>query len=127
MNALEHKIPPPVILVFTGTAMWVLAHYTFTWHLPFTLKLIGILSFLAIALFFGPPAIMNFRKYKTTIDPVRTCVEPGNGWPFQFLAQPDVFLDVGAIVCLVGLSGGALGRIGADFFRGLYSSVSDLA
>ena len=71
MNALEHKIPPPVILIFTGTAMWVLARYTFTWHLPFTLKLIAILSFLAIAFFFGPPAIMNFRKHKTTIDPVR--------------------------------------------------------
>jgi protein-S-isoprenylcysteine O-methyltransferase Ste14 len=90
MNALEHKIPPPVILVFTGTAMWVLAHYTFTWHLPFTLKLIAILLFLAIALFFGPPAIMNFRKCKTTIDPVRierasNLVTAG---PFNFSRNP---------------------------------------
>lgn len=71
MNALEHKIPPPIILIFTVIAMWVLARYTIVWHLPSILKLILILFLVAIALFFGPPAIINFRKYKTTIDPVR--------------------------------------------------------
>ena len=90
MNALEHKIPPPVVLIFTGIAMWVLGHFTRIWHLPFTLKLILILFFLAIALFFGPPAIINFRRNKTTIDPVRIeraskLVTTG---PFNFSRNP---------------------------------------
>jgi protein-S-isoprenylcysteine O-methyltransferase Ste14 len=71
MNALEHKIPPPIILIFSAIAMWVLAHFTRVWHVPLTIKLVLILLFIAVALFFGPSAIMTFRKNKTTIDPVR--------------------------------------------------------
>jgi protein-S-isoprenylcysteine O-methyltransferase Ste14 len=90
MNALEHKIPPPIVFIFATIAMWVLAHYTRVWHLPFILKLVLILFFVAIALFFGPPAIMLFRKSKTTIDPVRierasNLVTSG---PFNFSRNP---------------------------------------
>ncbi len=90
MTALEHKIPPPIVLIFATIVMWVLAHYTRVWHLPFILKLFLILFFVAIALFFGPPAIMLFRKSKTTIDPVRierasNLVTSG---PFNFSRNP---------------------------------------
>jgi protein-S-isoprenylcysteine O-methyltransferase Ste14 len=90
MNALEHKIPPPIIMIFVAIAMWILAHYTRVWHLPFTLKLVLILFFVAIALLFGPPAIMTFRKSKTTIDPIR--IERAShlvtAGPFKFSRNP---------------------------------------
>lgn len=90
LNALEHKIPPPIILVVIAIAMWFLAHYTRTWHLPFTSKWVLILLFVAIALFFGPTAVIIFRKNKTTVDPVRidrasSLVTIG---PFKFSLNP---------------------------------------
>ena len=70
MNALENKIPPPLLFVFTALMMWLVAHFTHSWHLGFLLKLILVLFFVVIAALLAPAAVFSFRKNKTTVDPV---------------------------------------------------------
>jgi protein-S-isoprenylcysteine O-methyltransferase Ste14 len=70
MNALEHKIPPPLVLLLVAILMWVLALYTPAVALPPVMRWILVVGFLIIALGFAPPAILAFRRRQTTIDPV---------------------------------------------------------
>lgn len=70
MKALEHKVPPPIVVVLVGAAMGAAAYV-----LPMT-SLAGQWRF-AIAgvfglfgAFFAVPAFIAFARVKTTIDPI---------------------------------------------------------
>ena len=70
MKPLENRIPPPILMLLVGAAMWAasflspplvlspLAHYGLT------------ALFFLIGGLFGAPAVRAFRRAKTTIDPV---------------------------------------------------------
>ena len=90
MNALENRIPPPLLFAFTALMMWLIAHFTHRWHIGFSLKLVLVMFFVAIAGLLAPTAVYTFRKNKTTVDPVHierasTLVTSG---PFSYSRNP---------------------------------------
>jgi protein-S-isoprenylcysteine O-methyltransferase Ste14 len=90
MNALNTRIPPPILFLVTATAMWLVARFTHHWMLEVNLRH-GLITFLLlVAAMFGSSAIYQFRRSATTIDPVKvnrasTLVTHG---PFYFSRNP---------------------------------------
>lgn len=70
MRALEHKIPPPIVVVLIGVAMGMAAYV-----LPMTSS-VGQWRFVIAGVFglfgafFGVPAFMAFARANTTINPI---------------------------------------------------------
>ena len=70
MQALELKIPPPIIALLCAALMWALARYLpghawpHPWHLPLTVVLaaLGLAADLA--------GIIAFRRHRTTVNPL---------------------------------------------------------
>ncbi len=71
MQALELKIPPPVIMLVSATAMWLLGRWLPQFSLPSTaLAIVGAtlaLTGVAITVF----GMLSFRRHKTTINPLK--------------------------------------------------------
>jgi protein-S-isoprenylcysteine O-methyltransferase Ste14 len=71
MDALEHRIPPPIVALLTGAAMWAAARGASAAALPFFAR-VGLSSLLFVAAgAFGFPALVAFRRAHTTTNPVR--------------------------------------------------------
>ncbi len=71
MNALETRIPPPLLVIFTALVMWLVAHFTHVLAISNALRFGLTLLFLVIGVIYALPAVLAFRSHKTTIDPVR--------------------------------------------------------
>ena len=71
MHALELKIPPVVLVLFAGTAMWVLSAATpsFAWQVPYkqAIALILAVSGVTVAVL----GVASFRRASTTVNPTR--------------------------------------------------------
>jgi protein-S-isoprenylcysteine O-methyltransferase Ste14 len=99
MNVLEHKIPPPLVLLLVAVLMWVIAHYTSAVALSSFVRWILVVGFLIVGFIFAPPAILAFRRKQTTIDPVHierasTLVTTG---PFGYSRNP-MYLGLTALL-----------------------------
>lgn len=71
MHMLELRIPPPVVALLVGTAMWFASPHPVPPEFPFLLRLA---AFIAIALAGGGIALagdLAFRRASTTINPFR--------------------------------------------------------
>lgn len=71
MDALELKIPPPLVALLIGTAMWLVstAAPSFSLVLPFAPVLaLGLGAVGALAAILG---VLSFRRAGTTIDPTK--------------------------------------------------------
>ena len=71
MTALELKIPPPVVAIVVGAAMWLASPYGPSAAPPLPLR---IFAFAAIAIAGGATALagdLAFRRARTTINPFR--------------------------------------------------------
>jgi protein-S-isoprenylcysteine O-methyltransferase Ste14 len=71
MRALELKIPPPVVALLVGAAMWFAAAERVSLELPFRVRLV---AFVVIALAGGAIALagdLAFRRARTTINPFK--------------------------------------------------------
>ena len=70
MRVLEHRIPPPLVFAIIAVGMWAVALVAPAIPIDNTLRLViaGALFLLGSA--FAPPAIVAFRRAKTTLDPV---------------------------------------------------------
>ena len=70
-QSLEHRIPPPVVAVAVGVAMWAVASFWPTpalpvacrWPLALVVALSGLISTLA--------GVISFRSARTTVNPLR--------------------------------------------------------
>jgi protein-S-isoprenylcysteine O-methyltransferase Ste14 len=71
MHPLDNKIPPPIVIVFVGAAMWLLT--LFEPALPLTRPVRGIVAslLLGIGVFVLASGFFAFRRSRTTIDPVQ--------------------------------------------------------
>jgi protein-S-isoprenylcysteine O-methyltransferase Ste14 len=71
MNALELKIPPIVLLLLTGAAMWVLPALApaFTLQVPYRQALALILAFSGVTV--AVAGVVSFRRAGTTVNPTR--------------------------------------------------------
>lgn len=71
MRVLELKIPPPVVALLVGVAMWFAAGESASLELPFRVRLV---AFVVIALAGGAVALagdLAFRRARTTINPFK--------------------------------------------------------
>ena len=70
MQALELKIPPPIIALLCAALMWALAHYlpSQAWAHPWRLPLTGVLAALGLAADLA--GILAFRRHRTTVNPL---------------------------------------------------------
>jgi protein-S-isoprenylcysteine O-methyltransferase Ste14 len=70
-NALDNRIPPPLVALITGLSMWAVDLVTPTIHIPNIVRfgLAGALFVGAAAL--GPFAVAAFRRADTTVNPIR--------------------------------------------------------
>lgn len=71
MQALELKIPPPVVAVLLALAMWGIADIEQLLYLPAALRL-AVVGGLALAgVGFDIAGVMAFRRAKTTVSPFK--------------------------------------------------------
>ena len=70
MSKLEHRIPPPIIVMIVGLAMWLIARYTPLWAIPQVWRVALATGTFALALCVGGAGFLAFRRAHTTIDPV---------------------------------------------------------
>jgi protein-S-isoprenylcysteine O-methyltransferase Ste14 len=71
MQALELKIPPPIVMVLTAAAMWVLSLYTPLLELPAFIRISAALAIGAIGVGFSVAGVLSFRRAKTTVNPMK--------------------------------------------------------
>jgi len=71
MRWLEHLVPPPLVALLIGLAMWGTEHFAAPWAAPRGLR-IGVAAALAIAgLGFGAAGLLAFRRAGANMDPHR--------------------------------------------------------
>ena len=71
MSALELKIPPPVVALLIGAAMWFAARRGVVLDVPLVVRTV---AFIVLALAGGATAIagnLEFRRAKTTVNPFK--------------------------------------------------------
>jgi protein-S-isoprenylcysteine O-methyltransferase Ste14 len=71
MQALEHRVPPPIVMIVIAAAMWGVAMVTPRLEIALGWRLVGGAVFMAAAGFFGAPAFRAFGRAGTTVNPVR--------------------------------------------------------
>jgi protein-S-isoprenylcysteine O-methyltransferase Ste14 len=69
-NPLENRIPPPVLFVAIALAMGFGAAQMQALPVDPLWRYVLAAGLLGVAGFFGPPAIIRFRRVGTTVDPV---------------------------------------------------------
>ena len=71
MRWLEHLVPPPLVALLIGLAMWGATHFAAPWEAPRALR-IGLASALAVVgLCVGGAGFLAFRRAGANIDPHR--------------------------------------------------------
>jgi protein-S-isoprenylcysteine O-methyltransferase Ste14 len=70
VKALEHRIPPPFVVLIIGGAMWLIARMTSPFALPSGLRLGLVVSLIGFGLAMGGAGFRAFARARTTIDPV---------------------------------------------------------
>ena len=71
MNALELKVPPPLVLLLLAGLMWLIARQAPPPDLPFALRLSVALGLACIGEGIGIAGILAFRRARTTVNPLR--------------------------------------------------------
>ncbi len=70
MSKLEHRIPPPIVVVLLGVAMWLTARYTSHGFGTDELRTILATAVSVFGLVVGGSGFRAFGRAKTTIDPI---------------------------------------------------------
>ena len=104
MNALELKVPPPVVALCLALLMWLVA-FAVPVAPPFDLP-IGLRASLAVALAvigqgIGIAGIVSFRRARTTINPMKPAAASAlvRSGVFRFTRNP---MYLGLLLTLVG-------------------------
>lgn len=70
MLRLEHRIPPPVVGILAGGAMWVLAAFGPSLSLPPAATLAVVIALIGAGISFDIAGILAFRRARTTVNPL---------------------------------------------------------
>ncbi|MEJ8814910.1 isoprenylcysteine carboxylmethyltransferase family protein [Variovorax ureilyticus] len=71
MNALELKVPPPVVALVLALAMWAVSRLTLTFEVDATLRIAVAVSIALVGGAFSAAGISAFRRVKTTLNPMK--------------------------------------------------------
>lgn len=67
---MKNKIPPPIILLLSGIAMWFIAHSEFAYTIANPFALIMAIILAALGILISASAIRRFKAVETTINPL---------------------------------------------------------
>jgi|APTNR8051073442_1049403.scaffolds.fasta_scaffold14754_2 protein-S-isoprenylcysteine O-methyltransferase Ste14 len=70
MNFLETKIPPPIVTAIFGLLIWLCRDFGAAIDFGRPLRIASLIGFVVIALAIDISAFLEFRKFKTTINPL---------------------------------------------------------
>lgn len=71
MKFLENKIPPPLVAILIASGMWWLSTLTPVILLTSTMKMILVIGFIVVGIFFELSGVISFRLVKTTVNPLK--------------------------------------------------------
>ena len=71
MQALELKIPPPVVALLMALGMWGIARYVPAWEAPDRVRQALAIALAAIGAGFDLAGLVAFRRARTTINPMK--------------------------------------------------------
>jgi protein-S-isoprenylcysteine O-methyltransferase Ste14 len=71
MRILENRIPPPIVALVVGLAMWGIASSTPTVPAGDSSQLIASSAIALIGAFFCIAGVVSFRLAKTTVNPLK--------------------------------------------------------
>ena len=127
MQALEHRIPPPLVAVGIAAGMWLIARFSFVMAIDATLRFGLVAAFALAAGAFGVLGFNAFGRAGTTIDPLprRPGVRARHDGDLPRDAQPDVCRTDASAVRLGRLACGAMGCDGPHCVCGVHHAVSD--
>lgn len=101
MDALELKIPPPLVTLACVLAMWAMPTVFAPFDLPFVLRLAAAIALLVAGLGAGFTAVSAFKRAQTTVsplDPGKTSALVTSG-VFRFTRNP---MYLGLLALLTG-------------------------
>lgn len=68
---MKNKIPPPVLLLVFGAAMWFLAHSDFVYHVKIPYAQVLAIALAASGILVIATAMLQFRAAETTVNPLK--------------------------------------------------------
>jgi len=71
MNALELKIPPPLIALFLAILMWLTPALAGSVAIPISLRIGVALVLCCLGLGIGMSGFVSFRRARTTVNPIK--------------------------------------------------------
>jgi protein-S-isoprenylcysteine O-methyltransferase Ste14 len=71
MQALELKVPPPIVMLLTAFAMWGLARIAPTFTLPASTRISLAAAIALIGLGIAIAGVAEFRRARTTVNPMK--------------------------------------------------------
>ena len=71
MNALELKVPPPVLALVLALAMWVVSRLTQTFEVDASLRIAVAIAIALVGGAFSAAGITAFRGAQTTLNPMK--------------------------------------------------------
>jgi protein-S-isoprenylcysteine O-methyltransferase Ste14 len=71
MNALELKIPPPLVALFVAILMWLTPTFAGSPSIPLGLRRGVALALLCLGLSIAVSGVVAFRQARTTVNPIR--------------------------------------------------------
>jgi protein-S-isoprenylcysteine O-methyltransferase Ste14 len=90
MNALELKIPPPLVALFSAIFMWLTPALAGSLAIPFGLRLAVALALLCLGLSIAVSGIVAFRRARTTLNPIKASSASAlvSGGIYRFTRNP---------------------------------------
>ena len=85
MDALELKVPPPVVALVAALGMWALSRLTFAFEVNVALRTAVAVVIALIGGAFDVAGIAAFRRARTTLNPMRP---PSEMLSFDSLQSP---------------------------------------
>lgn len=71
MNALELKLPPPLVALAVAVLMWLASRVTAPIELPFAFRIGTVIAFALLGFCIDLTGLISFRRARTTINPTR--------------------------------------------------------
>ncbi len=71
MQALEHRIPPPVVVALTAGAMWLLSRAFAPLPIEVAIRLPIAVALAVLGLLVAASGAIAFRRAKTTVNPLK--------------------------------------------------------
>ena len=101
MNALELKVPPPLVALILALAMWVTSRFTPALEVSAAIRMVVAIAIALLGGAFSIAGVTAFRRARTTLNPMKpeTASSLVTGGIYRVTRNP---MYVGLLLVLVG-------------------------